>query len=121
MGVNEQYIAMYVIEQGDMMAAATKKKEEWKLLLMEQERDPDIRREAMLRRGPPFKKALAFSEYWRMTTSVNVIVIKVTESDNGYPIGIFGTVLAKDEYDYILRATGVSTKILAKLKEFAMY
>lgn len=46
------------------------------------------------------KKALASSEYWRMMDSVNVIAIKVTESDVSYPISIFGTVLARDVYDY---------------------
>ncbi|KAF2920891.1 uncharacterized protein [Oryza sativa Japonica Group] len=35
-----------------------------------------------------------------MMDSVNVIAIKVTESDVSYPISIFGTVLARDVYDY---------------------
>uniref|UniRef100_A0A0D9XAR2 DUF6598 domain-containing protein n=1 Tax=Leersia perrieri TaxID=77586 RepID=A0A0D9XAR2_9ORYZ len=30
---------------------------------------------------------------------LNVVAIKVTESDVGYPISIYGTVLARDEYD----------------------
>ncbi|KAL6856859.1 hypothetical protein ACP4OV_018241 [Aristida adscensionis] len=32
--------------------------------------------------------------------SVNIIGIKIVESDRGYPISIFGSVLARDEYDY---------------------
>ncbi|CAN6253696.1 unnamed protein product [Urochloa humidicola] len=35
-----------------------------------------------------------------LADSVNVISIKVAESDRGYPISVFGTVLARDEYDY---------------------
>uniref|UniRef100_A0A0E0AYS9 DUF6598 domain-containing protein n=1 Tax=Oryza glumipatula TaxID=40148 RepID=A0A0E0AYS9_9ORYZ len=60
----------------------------------------DLDKESKLGRGPPVKKALASSEYWRMMDSVNVILIKVTESDVSYPISIFGTVLARDVYDY---------------------
>uniref|UniRef100_I1QKB3 DUF6598 domain-containing protein n=1 Tax=Oryza glaberrima TaxID=4538 RepID=I1QKB3_ORYGL len=60
----------------------------------------DLDKESKLGRGPPVKKALASSEYWRMMDSVNVIAIKVTESDVSYPISIFGTVLARDVYDY---------------------
>uniref|UniRef100_A0A0D3GW38 DUF6598 domain-containing protein n=1 Tax=Oryza barthii TaxID=65489 RepID=A0A0D3GW38_9ORYZ len=33
-------------------------------------------------------------------TSVNIISIKVIKSDVGYPISVFGTVLARDQYDY---------------------
>ncbi|EAZ07960.1 hypothetical protein OsI_30214 [Oryza sativa Indica Group] len=60
----------------------------------------DLDKESKPGRGPPVKKALASSEYWRMMDSVNVIAIKVTESDVSYPISIFGTVLARDVYDY---------------------
>ncbi|RLN07806.1 uncharacterized protein C2845_PM11G29600 [Panicum miliaceum] len=35
-----------------------------------------------------------------LADSVNVMAIKVAESDRGYPISVFGTVLARDEYDY---------------------
>ncbi|RLN09375.1 uncharacterized protein C2845_PM11G18050 [Panicum miliaceum] len=35
-----------------------------------------------------------------LADSVNVMAIKVAESDKGYPISVFGTVLARDEYDY---------------------
>ncbi|KAF8643665.1 hypothetical protein HU200_066722 [Digitaria exilis] len=38
--------------------------------------------------------------FWRFEHSVNVISIKVAESDVGYPIKIYGTVLARDQYDY---------------------
>jgi hypothetical protein len=33
-------------------------------------------------------------------SSVNVISLKVLESDEGYPIDVFGTVIARDEVDY---------------------
>lgn len=35
-----------------------------------------------------------------MVHSMNISSIKVTESDVGYPISVFGTVLARDEYDF---------------------
>ncbi|KAL6658836.1 hypothetical protein ACP70R_002876 [Stipagrostis hirtigluma subsp. patula] len=38
--------------------------------------------------------------HYRLEDSVSVIAIKVTESDRGYPISVYGTVLARDEYDY---------------------
>ncbi|CAO2205092.1 unnamed protein product [Urochloa humidicola] len=40
------------------------------------------------------------SNFWRFEHSVNVISIKVAESDVGYPINVYGTVLARDQYDY---------------------
>nr|CAB3471688.1 unnamed protein product [Digitaria exilis] len=48
---------------------------------------------------PPISKIPA-SNFWRSEHSVNVISIKVAESDVGYPIKIYGTVLARDQYDY---------------------
>uniref|UniRef100_A0A0D9XAR3 DUF6598 domain-containing protein n=1 Tax=Leersia perrieri TaxID=77586 RepID=A0A0D9XAR3_9ORYZ len=60
----------------------------------------DHDKESRLGRGPPVQEALALSEYWRMMDSINVMAIKVTESDVGYPISIYGTVLARDEYDF---------------------
>ncbi|XP_006659801.1 uncharacterized protein LOC102706676 isoform X2 [Oryza brachyantha] len=59
----------------------------------------DLDKESKLGRGLPVK-SLTFSEYWWGMDSVNVIAIKVAESDVGYPISIFGTVLARDEYDF---------------------
>ncbi|KAF8671991.1 hypothetical protein HU200_049811 [Digitaria exilis] len=35
-----------------------------------------------------------------LVDSVNVVAIKIVESDRDYPISVFGTVLARDEYDY---------------------
>ncbi|KAF0901300.1 hypothetical protein E2562_039165 [Oryza meyeriana var. granulata] len=46
--------------------------------------------------GPPIH-SLTSSDYRDLETSVNVISIKVVESDVGYPISIFGTVLARDQ------------------------
>ncbi|CAO2038787.1 unnamed protein product [Urochloa humidicola] len=40
------------------------------------------------------------SNFRRFEHSVNVIWIKVAESDVGYPINVYGTVLARDQYDY---------------------
>jgi hypothetical protein len=59
----------------------------------------DLDKESKLARGPPIK-SLAFPDYWWEMDSVNVIAIKVAESDVGYPIRVFGTVLARDEYDF---------------------
>ena len=35
-----------------------------------------------------------------VSLGVNVISVKVIESDMGYPISVFGTVLARDMIDY---------------------
>ena len=35
-----------------------------------------------------------------MQSSVNVISLRVIESDVGYPINVFGTVIVRDEVDY---------------------
>ncbi|KAF8733560.1 hypothetical protein HU200_014865 [Digitaria exilis] len=44
---------------------------------------------------------IPFSNFWCfLEHSVNVISIKVAESDVGYPIYVYGTVLARDQYDY---------------------
>uniref|UniRef100_A0A0D9X442 DUF6598 domain-containing protein n=1 Tax=Leersia perrieri TaxID=77586 RepID=A0A0D9X442_9ORYZ len=59
----------------------------------------DLDKESDLEPGPPVK-SLTFSECWWHIDSINVIAIKVVESDVGYPISIFGTVLARDEYDF---------------------
>uniref|UniRef100_A0A0E0I715 DUF6598 domain-containing protein n=1 Tax=Oryza nivara TaxID=4536 RepID=A0A0E0I715_ORYNI len=49
--------------------------------------------------GPPID-SLTYSVYPDLQTSVNIISIKVIKSDVGYPISVFGTVLARDQYDY---------------------
>lgn len=48
---------------------------------------------------PPISKIPA-SNFWRFEHSVNVISIKVAQSDVGYPVKVYGTVLARDQYDY---------------------
>uniref|UniRef100_A0A0E0NPH6 DUF6598 domain-containing protein n=1 Tax=Oryza rufipogon TaxID=4529 RepID=A0A0E0NPH6_ORYRU len=59
----------------------------------------DLDKESKLGCGPPVK-SLNCSEYTWMVHSMNISSIKVTESDVGYPISVFGTVLARDEYDF---------------------
>uniref|UniRef100_A0A0E0AQH5 DUF6598 domain-containing protein n=1 Tax=Oryza glumipatula TaxID=40148 RepID=A0A0E0AQH5_9ORYZ len=49
--------------------------------------------------GSPIR-TIPSSKFVMLEGSVNVIAIKVTESDSGYPISIFGTVLARDKQDY---------------------
>ncbi|CAL5018945.1 unnamed protein product [Urochloa decumbens] len=50
--------------------------------------------------GVPWKPIHKLPRDCLLADSVNVIAIKVAESDRKYPISIFGTVLARDEYDY---------------------
>uniref|UniRef100_A0A0E0CV09 DUF6598 domain-containing protein n=1 Tax=Oryza meridionalis TaxID=40149 RepID=A0A0E0CV09_9ORYZ len=59
----------------------------------------DLDKESKLGRGPP-AKSLTCSEYTWMLQSINILSVKVTESDVGYPIRVFGTVVARDEYDF---------------------
>ncbi|WVZ92137.1 hypothetical protein U9M48_038224 [Paspalum notatum var. saurae] len=40
------------------------------------------------------------SQYYSLDDSVNIISIKITESDVCYPIKVYGTVLARDPNDY---------------------
>ncbi|WVZ92148.1 hypothetical protein U9M48_038235 [Paspalum notatum var. saurae] len=40
------------------------------------------------------------SQYYSLDDSVNIISIKITESDVRYPIKVYGTVLARDQNDY---------------------
>ena len=50
--------------------------------------------------GPPIR-GLPFSQFRHSVgLSNNVVSVKVTESDVGYPIRVFGTVLARDVVDY---------------------
>ena len=47
----------------------------------------------------PIHKIPSPRRHW-LADSVNVIAIKVAEFDRVYPISVFGTILARDEYDY---------------------
>ncbi|CAL4928201.1 unnamed protein product [Urochloa decumbens] len=48
----------------------------------------------------PLLREIPASDYWKLENSVNLISIKVAVSDVGYPVNIFGTVLARDQVDY---------------------
>ncbi|CAN6274850.1 unnamed protein product, partial [Urochloa humidicola] len=48
---------------------------------------------------PPIRQIPLPLHDW-LDSSVNIIAIKVAKSDIKYPISIYGTVLARDEYDY---------------------
>ncbi|XP_052164263.1 uncharacterized protein LOC127781355 [Oryza glaberrima] len=59
----------------------------------------DLDKESTIGPGPPIN-SLDPSEYWWLDDSLNIIAIKVAESDVGYPVRIYGTVLARDQQDY---------------------
>lgn len=40
------------------------------------------------------------ADHWKLENSVNVISVKIAASDVGYPVNIFGTVIARDQVDY---------------------
>uniref|UniRef100_J3MQ55 DUF6598 domain-containing protein n=1 Tax=Oryza brachyantha TaxID=4533 RepID=J3MQ55_ORYBR len=59
----------------------------------------DLDRESNIGPGPPIH-SIPSSDYLWLMDSVNVIAIKVAESDLSYPIRIYGTILARDQQDY---------------------
>ncbi|RLM97905.1 hypothetical protein C2845_PM06G04660 [Panicum miliaceum] len=59
----------------------------------------DFDRESSAGPGPPFLE-LAPSKHKLLEGSVNVVSLTVHESDVGYPVRVFGTVLARDQVDY---------------------
>ncbi|CAO1941280.1 unnamed protein product [Urochloa humidicola] len=59
----------------------------------------DLDKESRPRRGPPLL-TLSPSEYNLMEGSINVVSLRILESDVGYPITVSGTVLVRDQVDY---------------------
>lgn len=61
----------------------------------------DLDRESKFGLGPPLYDNLTPKlERCMVSFAVNVISVKVTESDRGYPISVYGTVVARDTIDY---------------------
>ncbi|XP_040257602.2 uncharacterized protein [Aegilops tauschii subsp. strangulata] len=50
--------------------------------------------------GPRLQELTSSQQSSAVQSSVNVISLKVADSDVGYPISVFGTVLARDDADY---------------------
>ncbi|CAM0146610.1 unnamed protein product [Urochloa decumbens] len=59
----------------------------------------DLDKESRPRRGPQLL-TVSPSEYNLMEESVNVVSLRILESDVGYPIRVSGTVLVRDQVDY---------------------
>ena len=51
-------------------------------------------------RGPPLHEIHSRVRDSMVQSCINVISLKVDESDVGFPINVFGTVIARDEVDY---------------------
>lgn len=61
----------------------------------------DLDKESKFGLGPPLDSNITPElEKYMVSSAVNVISVKVIESDRGYPISIYGTVLARDRIDY---------------------
>ncbi|KAI4989862.1 hypothetical protein ZWY2020_038225 [Hordeum vulgare] len=61
----------------------------------------DLDKESKFGLGPPLDSNITpeLGRYFA-SSAVNVISVKVIESDRGYPISVYGTVLARDRIDY---------------------
>uniref|UniRef100_A0A453E7Z2 DUF6598 domain-containing protein n=1 Tax=Aegilops tauschii subsp. strangulata TaxID=200361 RepID=A0A453E7Z2_AEGTS len=60
----------------------------------------DLDRESKVGLGPLLEDVTPQLWKFRAETSYNVVSVKIIESDLGYPISVFGTVLARDTIDY---------------------
>ncbi|KAF7066072.1 hypothetical protein CFC21_072119 [Triticum aestivum] len=61
----------------------------------------DLDKESKFGLGPPLDSNITPElEKYMVSSAVNVISVKVIESDRGYPISVYGTVLARDRIDY---------------------
>ncbi|CAM0885655.1 unnamed protein product [Alopecurus aequalis] len=60
----------------------------------------DYYKESSFYRGPPLHKIPSPMHESLVRSCVNVISFKVHESDDGYPINVFGTVIARDKVDF---------------------
>ncbi|KQK14813.1 hypothetical protein BRADI_1g18745v3, partial [Brachypodium distachyon] len=60
----------------------------------------DLNEESTAMHGPPLEELLMSEMHLMPSSSVNIISLKIIESDVGYPVDVFGTVIARDEVDY---------------------
>nr|XP_040258675.1 uncharacterized protein LOC109757994 [Aegilops tauschii subsp. strangulata] len=60
----------------------------------------DHDQESRIARGPPLGSIAGSILDWGVRSSLNIILLKVSESEVGYPFSVFGTVIARDEVDY---------------------
>lgn len=59
----------------------------------------DLEKESTAGLGPPLRP-LTELDWISLENSVNLISVNILESDVGYPISVFGTILARDQVDY---------------------
>uniref|UniRef100_M8CVU4 DUF6598 domain-containing protein n=1 Tax=Aegilops tauschii TaxID=37682 RepID=M8CVU4_AEGTA len=86
----------------------------------------DLDRESKFGLGPPLYDNLTPKlERCMVSFAVNVISIKVTESDRGYPISLYGTVVARDTIDYrcvyLFRRAREDPQIINSKKRFLSF
>lgn len=60
----------------------------------------DMDAESDIIRGPPLNEVTDSQRHSIPSSSVNFISLKIIQSDDPFPVGVFGTVLARDEVDF---------------------